>query len=107
MLMAKLYQHQLKSLIMKMQIFVKPPKGNRFILQVEPSETIYNIKVMIKDKQGIRIDKQRLIYARKELEDGRTLAYYNIQKDNTIYLVVCLQGGMTSKNYVGGAFLIL
>ncbi|PKU61813.1 Ubiquitin [Dendrobium catenatum] len=81
----------------KMQIFVKPLNGNKFILQVEPSETISNMKVMIKEKQGINTDEQRLVYAEKELKDERTLAYYNIQKDNTIYLIVRLQGGMTSK----------
>ncbi|KAI0488866.1 hypothetical protein KFK09_028705 [Dendrobium nobile] len=79
------------------KIFVKPLNGNKFILQVEPSETISNIKVMIKEKQGINTDEQRLVYAGKELKDDRTLAYYNIQKDNTIYLIVRLQGGMTSK----------
>ncbi|PKU61812.1 Ubiquitin [Dendrobium catenatum] len=72
----------------KIQIFVKPLNGDKFILHVEPSETISNIKVMIKEKQGINTDEQRLVYAGKELKDDRTLAYYNIQKDNTIYLIV-------------------
>ncbi|PKU82065.1 Ubiquitin [Dendrobium catenatum] len=76
----------------KMQIFVKTLQGNKFALQVEPSETICNIKTMIKDKKGFPTDQQRLIYAGRELQDDRTLSYYKIQKNYTLYLVLRQQG---------------
>ena len=76
-----------------MQIFIQRLNGHKLFLDVEPGDTVEHLKKLIEDKEGILVDEQRLVFAGKQLEDGRTLADCGITEGSMLQIVLRLRGG--------------
>ena len=76
-----------------MQIFIKTLTGRTVTIVVEEDDTILNVKMKLQEKENVPVDEQRLIFGGHQLEDKKSLKYYNIERNATIHLVLRLPGG--------------
>ena len=76
------------------EIVVKTLTGKTLFISVHPTDTIEILKEQVQETEGIPVDQQRIVYAGKQLEDGRTMAEYEIEENALIHLVLRLRGGM-------------
>jgi len=96
----------------KMHIFLKTLNGKSITLEVESSDTVESVKAKVQFREGIPQELQRLIYSGKQMEDGRTLAHYDVHKDKTVHLALRLRGGAgggggsANNNYGPGAVVM-
>ena len=73
-----------------MQIFIKTPSGKTITLEIENGNMIDDIKQQIMDLEGVPINRQKLLFFGKQLENNKLISYYNIEEDSTLYLVLRL-----------------
>ena len=79
---------------MKVQIYVETPSGKTITLTVEPLDGIEDVKVKIQEKEGILLDQQRLMFRARQLVNGHTLWYYNIQRESTLCVELRVSGSI-------------
>ena len=76
---------------------MKLTTGRTIALDVEASDTIANLKKILKNKEGIPKVQQRLLFMDQQLEDSCTLSDYNIQQNNILTLLLGIKGGAPKK----------
>lgn len=84
-----------------MEIFVKVPSGKTLSVMVERSDTVGSVMEKVRDREGVPLDRQRVVYARKQLEDGRTLAEYNVMEKSALCVILRLGGPHTCADFAG------